>query len=58
LAKPERIAEIEADYARRLERFAARRRLNPLADPTSAPADIDDVFGIDEASGGCVICHK
>jgi 3'-phosphoadenosine 5'-phosphosulfate sulfotransferase (PAPS reductase)/FAD synthetase len=58
LARPERIAEIEADYARRLERFAARRRMNPLADPSDAPAEIDEVFGIDEASGGCVICHK
>ncbi|HXH51951.1 MAG TPA: phosphoadenosine phosphosulfate reductase family protein [Sphingomicrobium sp.] len=58
LARPERIAEIEADYARRLERFAARRRLNPLADPSAPPAGIDEIFGIDEASAGCVACHK
>lgn len=58
LAQPKRVAAIEADYAKRRERAAARRKVNPLAGPDSALASIDDLYGVDEAAGGCVICHK
>ena len=57
LARPERVAAIKADYDRRMERLRQRRRRNPLSART--PDDsVDDVYGIDEAEGGCVICHK
>lgn len=55
LIRPERAEQIRLDYERRRERLG-RRRVNPLADP--AIDTIDDVYGIDEAAGGCVICHK
>jgi 3'-phosphoadenosine 5'-phosphosulfate sulfotransferase (PAPS reductase)/FAD synthetase len=49
LARPERIAQIKADYARRCEREAAFR----------ADAALTEVFGSDPASlgKGCLICH-
>lgn len=56
LIRPERAEQIKLDYERRRERLGRRRRVNPLADP--AIDTIDDVYGIDEAAGGCVICHK
>jgi len=56
LTRPERVTQIKADYERRKERLRKGRRINPLAD---AQCDtIDDIYGIDEAAGGCVICHK
>ncbi len=57
LALPERVKAIELDFDKRQERFRARRPRNPLANQTTEPS-IDDIFGIDEASAGCVICHK
>ncbi|MCP1237983.1 hypothetical protein NKW55_15700, partial [Gluconobacter kondonii] len=39
-----------------LERLKKRRPKNPLAAQTDET--IDDVYGIDEANAGCVICHK
>lgn len=56
LIRPERAEQIKLDYERRRERLGRRRRVNPLADP--AIDTIDDVYGIDEAAGGCLICHK
>lgn len=44
------------DYERRRERLRRRRPINPL--PDASLETIDDVNGFDEASGGCVICHK
>jgi hypothetical protein len=57
LAQPQRIAVIETDYKKRLERARVRRRQNPLSARTG-DVDADEVYGIDEASTGCVICHK
>lgn len=57
LALPKRVEAIEQDFQKRQERFMARRPRNPLASKTTEPS-IDDIFGIDEASAGCVICHK
>jgi len=56
LGRPERVAAIEAEFQVRRGRLLARRTRNPLAaghEPT-----IDDFYGIDEASAGCVVCHK
>jgi 3'-phosphoadenosine 5'-phosphosulfate sulfotransferase (PAPS reductase)/FAD synthetase len=56
LIRPARAEQIKLDYERRRERLRQRRPANPLADADAAT--IDDVYGIDEAAGGCVICHK
>lgn len=68
LSSPRRVAEIEADYAKRLERTkaAARRRLriNPYLDETITDEeldelfDIDQVYGVSEVAASCVTCHK
>jgi len=52
LAMPERVAEIERDYALRIERLKARRRPNALRpDEDGVEMALDD-------GGGCLICHK
>lgn len=56
LIEPARVAEIRSDYERRRERLRRNRRINPLSARTNE--SIDDVYGVDEADGGCVICHK
>lgn len=56
LAQPERIEEIEADYAKRVERLRKKRRQNPLREGLSE--NIDEVYGVDEADSGCLVCHK
>jgi len=56
LIRPERAEQIRLDYERRRERLKRRRPVNPLADATLDT--IDDVYGINEAAGGCVVCHK
>ncbi|WP_295187799.1 phosphoadenosine phosphosulfate reductase family protein [uncultured Brevundimonas sp.] len=57
LARPERVHAIELDFNKRQERFRAKRPRNPLASAAGEPT-IDDIFGLDEASSSCVICHK
>ena len=56
LVRPARVTQIKADYERRRARLRRARPLNPLS--ARDPATIDDVYGIDEVSGGCVVCHK
>lgn len=56
LIRPERAAQIRLDYERRRERLRRRRPVNPLAD--AAMDTVDDVYGVEEAAAGCVICHK
>lgn len=56
LSRPDRIELIEQEFEARRARLLARRRSNPLAG--SQGLTIDDVYGIDESSAGCVICHK
>lgn len=58
LARPTRVAAIELDFAKRQERYRSRRPRNPLASPVAVDGDIDELYGVDEASAGCVICHK
>ena len=56
LIAPVRVEQIKTDYALRRERLHKRRPVNPLS---GKPVDtIDDVYGVDEADGGCVVCHK
>lgn len=56
LVEPARVAQIKADYDKRRDRLRRARPVNPLSG--RSPDSIDDIYGIDEASGGCVICHK
>jgi hypothetical protein len=56
IIQPERMAQIKADYQARRERLRRKRPANPLS--ARAPETIDDIYGIDEASSGCIICHK
>lgn len=56
LIEPARVAAIKADYEKRRERLRRNRRINPLSANTAET--IDDVYGIDEGSSSCVICHK
>lgn len=56
LIEPDRVAAIKADYEKRLQRLRRNRRVNPLSANTAET--IDDVYGIDEGSSSCVICHK
>ena len=55
LAQPQRIEAIEREFEVRRGRAVSRRRINPLS---ATPASVDDIYGIDESDGGCVICHK
>lgn len=54
LIRPERIEQIKADYAKRLERIKAKKAKNPLR-PDDNLIDIDDVYGQPKF---CVACHK
>lgn len=56
LIHPKRVEQIKLDYEQRRERLRRSRRINPLSART--PDSVDDAYGIDEAAGGCVICHK
>ena len=56
LISPKRVEQIKADYEKRRERLRRNRRVNPLSANTTET--IDDVYGIDEGSSSCVICHK
>ena len=57
LERPERIAEIESDYERRLAREKARRPKNPLREGLE-DVEIDEAYGTAEVAASCVICHK
>ncbi len=52
LEHPDRVAEIEKDYKKRLDRERSRRPANPLRE------GIDEVYGTAEVAASCVICHK
>jgi hypothetical protein len=57
LEKPERMAEIEADFEIRKQRELASRRPNSLK-PANEPIDIDDLYMEEEGGGACLVCHK
>lgn len=54
LESAERIAEIEADYEKRLKRLRDKAVKNPLRS-TSAGEDIDELYGQAKV---CIACHK
>lgn len=56
MEQPDRVAQIEREFEERRARLLARRRVNPLAGDRTLTND--DFYGIDEASAGCVVCHK
>ncbi|CAO3356411.1 phosphoadenosine phosphosulfate reductase domain-containing protein [Azospirillum palustre] len=56
LSQPERVKAIEEEFEQRKLKLLASRRSNPLANGTTPT--VDDIYGIDEVSAGCVICHK
>lgn len=59
LAQPERVAKIESDYRERLEREKRKRRRNPLLEDGLNPEwDIDELYGVEEGGGACLVCHK
>jgi hypothetical protein len=58
LSREDRMAQIQSDFQRRQERALAARKRNPLSAQTVQESDVDFLYGIDEASAGCVICHK
>lgn len=57
LSRPERVAEIKADYEKRKARELARRPINPLQ--IGIPiVDMDDLYDADEGNGACSVCTK
>jgi 3'-phosphoadenosine 5'-phosphosulfate sulfotransferase (PAPS reductase)/FAD synthetase len=54
LARPERIAAIEAEHERRVERMKNNIQPNPLR-PGYDPLDIDEIYGQKKV---CLACHK
>jgi hypothetical protein len=59
LEKPERLVQITSDFEARKARENARRRPNPLRDDADCTVDdIDDLYGLEEGAGACLICHK
>ena len=57
LAQPDRIAQIELDYERRIARQKAKRIANPLRSGLT-DTEIDEIYGVPETEGGCLSCHK
>lgn len=53
LEKPERVAQIKADYKKRLERAKQKRIANPLK--SNEEIDLDELYG---KSKVCLACHK
>jgi hypothetical protein len=58
MEKPERIAQIKAEYEIRRARLRKSIPINPLRPIKECSDDIDDIYGVDEGGGACVICHK
>ena len=58
MEKPERIAEIKAEYEMRRARLRKSIPINPLRPIKECSDDIDDIYGVDEGGGACVVCHK
>lgn len=54
LARPERVAEIRADHAKRVARLHSRRVVNPLRSDAEM-IDVDELYGPSKA---CITCHK
>lgn len=57
LSRPERIAQIKADFEKRKAAEKKRIPINPLRIGLEY-LDIDDLYGEDEGGGACAICMK
>src|SRR5471030_707751 len=57
LEQPKRVIQILTDFEDRKARELKRRPINPLR-PVELLDDIDDLYGVDEGNGSCVVCHK
>lgn len=57
LERPERVAQIESDFAIRRQREISRRPVNPLR-PFIENEDLDELFYEEEGGGACLVCHK
>ncbi|WP_282610850.1 phosphoadenosine phosphosulfate reductase family protein [Pelagibius sp. Alg239-R121] len=57
LEHPDRIAQIEQDFDKRLARERARRPINPLREGLN-DIEIDEVYGTADVAASCIICHK
>ena len=53
LEQPERVAQIRAEHAKRLDRIQRKQVINPLR--PAEPVDIDDLYGQAKV---CLACHK
>jgi len=58
LEQPERVAQIVDDFEARRARIRASIPINPLRPVRPHPEEIDEVYGVDEGAGSCLICHK
>ncbi len=59
LSRSERVAEIEVDFERRIEFEKKKRRRHPLLDDgLEIDLDIDELYGVEEGGGACLVCHK
>lgn len=67
LEDPKRAEQIKSDHKNRVERYRSRFRKNLRLNPYKAEFtdseldelhDIDEVYGISDVAGSCVICHK
>jgi hypothetical protein len=58
LEKPERTAQIEAEFENRKAKELECRVPNPLRVGIVEPIDIDDLYLEDEGGGACLVCHK
>lgn len=67
LEQPERVAQIEAQHEERMRRHLERTRREIRRNPFKADLsdqeinelhDLDEVYGVADVSGSCVICHK
>lgn len=59
LERPERVAQIVADFEIRKQRELARRRPNALrVSPDAEAIDVDDLYADQGSGGSCLVCHK
>jgi hypothetical protein len=59
LEKPERVAQVESDFAARKAHEQSGKPQNPLRPlKLVQAADIDDLYGEDQGGGACLVCHR
>ena len=58
LSRPERVAEIKADFEKRKKALEAKKKVNPLRVGLEDEVDIDTIYGCMEGKGSCAFCMK